>query len=328
APHAALHLVPVPRRVAAPQRIVRGMRARLGPEVGLLETAQERARLVPAALLQLAPVLRGVRPPGRVGLHLGDGVPLVLEGSRCDDRRGLLPPVVHLEARGRGLHGEGDRRALPHFLPLRRLRLAPRDREGEETDGADARSAHPASWEGSATDGVGFEPTKRLPVYALSRRVPSAARPPIPGSNLVTWRRADKRARRSPTLIAGRHDARSLYHEHHRALGSPRAVPYAAWHDEALARRELDRAALQVDDEPPRDDVEELVLVVVLVPVVFPLHHTESHHGVVDLAERLGVPGMGAGVEQRLDVDELERPVADVEVSIVGIRRAVGHGEL
>src|SRR5882672_9923645 len=29
-------------------------------------------------------------------------------------------------------------------------------------------------------DRVGFEPTKRLPVYALSRRVPSAARPPIP----------------------------------------------------------------------------------------------------------------------------------------------------
>src|SRR5438552_2398325 len=30
-----------------------------------------------------------------------------------------------------------------------------------------------------AADRVGFEPTKRLPVYALSRRVPSAARPPI-----------------------------------------------------------------------------------------------------------------------------------------------------
>src|SRR5881296_589842 len=29
------------------------------------------------------------------------------------------------------------------------------------------------------TDRVGFEPTKRLPVYTLSRRVPSATRPPI-----------------------------------------------------------------------------------------------------------------------------------------------------
>ena len=31
----------------------------------------------------------------------------------------------------------------------------------------------------AVTDRVGFEPTKRLPVYTLSRRVPSAARPPI-----------------------------------------------------------------------------------------------------------------------------------------------------
>src|SRR5438876_5014800 len=30
-----------------------------------------------------------------------------------------------------------------------------------------------------STDRVGFEPTKRLPVYTLSRRVPSATRPPI-----------------------------------------------------------------------------------------------------------------------------------------------------
>ena len=32
----------------------------------------------------------------------------------------------------------------------------------------------------SNTGRVGFEPTKRLPVYTLSRRVPSAARPPAP----------------------------------------------------------------------------------------------------------------------------------------------------
>src|SRR6266571_1685156 len=37
-----------------------------------------------------------------------------------------------------------------------------------------------------AADRVGFEPTKRLPVYTLSRRVPSAARPPIPGQQLNT----------------------------------------------------------------------------------------------------------------------------------------------
>src|SRR5438105_10532623 len=42
-----------------------------------------------------------------------------------------------------------------------------------------------------SADRVGFEPTKRLPVYALSRRVPSATRPPI-----QTARRADAQAHR------------------------------------------------------------------------------------------------------------------------------------
>src|SRR6266480_6837736 len=44
-----------------------------------------------------------------------------------------------------------------------------------------------------ATDRVGFEPTKRLPVYALSRRVPSAARPPIRTTR--RHRRADAQTR-------------------------------------------------------------------------------------------------------------------------------------
>src|SRR5438093_6193259 len=41
------------------------------------------------------------------------------------------------------------------------------------------------------TDRVGFEPTKRLPVYTLSRRVPSATRPPIQPARRADLRRAD-----------------------------------------------------------------------------------------------------------------------------------------
>src|SRR5207249_6312857 len=49
----------------------------------------------------------------------------------------------------------------------------------------------------AVTDRVGFEPTKRLPVYTLSRRVPSATRPPI-----QTARRTDAQTRSKYT---GRH---------------------------------------------------------------------------------------------------------------------------
>src|SRR3989475_3421575 len=152
------------------------------------------------------------------------------------------------------------------------------------------------------------------------------SRPPPPFCGAASMTRAAPRP--ASDLVTGWHNARSLHHEHHRPFGSPRAVPYAARHDEALARRELDRAALEIDDEAPRDDVEELVFGVVLVPVVLPLHHTKPHDGVVDLAQRLVVPGMGARIDQRLDVDELERPVAHVEVSVVGMGRVVGHDDL
>src|SRR5437879_7498158 len=37
---------------------------------------------------------------------------------------------------------------------------------------------------------------------------------------------------------------------------------------------------------------------------------------------------MGGRIDQRLDVNELERPVADVEARVVGIGRVVGHDDL
>src|SRR5256885_16515580 len=57
-------------------------------------------------------------------------------------------------------------------------------------------TSHPLSVSASqrlcqSADRVGFQPTKRLPVYALSRRVPSAARPPI-----QTTRRVDGQTHR------------------------------------------------------------------------------------------------------------------------------------
>ena len=39
---------------------------------------------------------------------------------------------------------------------------------------------------------------------------------------------------------------------------------------ERLARAQLDRPSLEVDQQPPVDDIEELVLLVVRVPVALP----------------------------------------------------------
>ena len=56
---------------------------------------------------------------------------------------------------------------------------------------------------------------------------------------------------------------------------------------------QLDGAVFEVDDESTLDHVEELVEVIVLVPVIFALDDAEPDDRVVHLAERLVVPGMG-----------------------------------
>src|SRR5271166_1628311 len=91
--------------------------------------------------------------------------------------------------------------------------------------------------------------------------------------------------KRLRSAVARRHDARALDHEDHRPLRRPRAVDDSLGHHEALARRQLDGAALQVDQEPSLQDVEELILIVVLVPVVLALNDAEPDHRVVDPAE-------------------------------------------
>ena len=60
-----------------------------------------------------------------------------------------------------------------------------------------------------------------------------------------------------------------------------------------LPRREFHRAPLQVNQEAAFHHIEELVLVVVLVPVVLTLHDPEPDNGIVDLAERLIEPLIG-----------------------------------
>ena len=61
-------------------------------------------------------------------------------------------------------------------------------------------------------------------------------------------------------------------------------------YDESLALAELHRAALQVDQEFSFDDIKELVEIVVLVPVILSLDHTQPHDRVVHLAQCLIVP--------------------------------------
>lgn len=64
-------------------------------------------------------------------------------------------------------------------------------------------------------------------------------------------------------------------------------------YDKALLRAQLDNSILEIHDEPAFEDKEELVIVVVFMPVIFTLHDTQPNNRVVDLAQRLVVPAIG-----------------------------------
>ena len=101
-----------------------------------------------------------------------------------------------------------------------------------------------------------------------------------------------------PLGVTRRHDARPFHHQDHSSLGRSRSVHHSLRDDEPLSRSQFHCAALQVNDESPFHYVEELILIVVLVPVIFTLNDAESDDRVVHPAERLVVPAVGAGRDQ------------------------------
>jgi hypothetical protein len=70
------------------------------------------------------------------------------------------------------------------------------------------------------------------------------------------------------------------------------------WNDKALVGQKLNGATFEIDDELSTQHEEKLIVVVVLVPVVFPLHYAQAHHRVIHFAKRLIVPLVSYGFSQ------------------------------
>src|SRR5262249_43073777 len=114
-------------------------------------------------------------------------------------------------------------------------------------------------------------------------------------------------------------------HEDDRPLGRPRAMHDALGHYEPLTRTQLHRAPFQIDEKATLHDVEKLILVIVLVPVVLALHDAEADDGIVHAAESLVVPAVFAGGDQRRHVDQFERGIALVQMRGVRVALRVRH---
>ena len=94
-------------------------------------------------------------------------------------------------------------------------------------------------------------------------------------------------------------------------------MPHTFGHDETLPPSKIDNAIFEIDQETPVQNEKEFINVLMLVPVVFALHHRQPHDRVVHLAKRLVVPFVFAGVRQFLHIDQLQRSVQEVEVSLI-----------
>jgi len=94
-------------------------------------------------------------------------------------------------------------------------------------------------------------------------------------------------------------------------------VDDASWYDIALPWLKVDRLALQINKEMPVENKEELVVGVMLVPVVLALHDSQTDYRVVYPAERLVVPLVCAGTDERRQIDYCERRELDIEIGSV-----------
>jgi hypothetical protein len=104
-----------------------------------------------------------------------------------------------------------------------------------------------------------------------------------------------------------------------------RAVDHPLGNDKAFPRLQINRLVFQVDDEVTVKDKEELIVVVMLVPVVLALHHAQAHDGIVDLAERLVVPLIRASLYEGRYINDRERRELDVEERRVRIGLIRAH---
>jgi len=125
-------------------------------------------------------------------------------------------------------------------------------------------------------------------------------------------------------LISGWDNPGIFDHQDDRPFGGTRTMERTFGNDESLSRREVDRAALQIDQKPAFDHIEKFVVIVVLVPMVLALDNTNADDRGVHLAERLIEPRL-TRVGKRLFVNHLQGAVQNIKPRIVGEILDVAH---
>ena len=101
-------------------------------------------------------------------------------------------------------------------------------------------------------------------------------------------------------------------------------MEYAFRNNESLSGLELNGPAFQIDDQPAIDYIEEFIVVVMFVPVIFTLDHADPDNRCVDLTKRLIEP-RHLGIGERFLINDFEGSVQEVESCIVREILDVAH---
>lgn len=94
-------------------------------------------------------------------------------------------------------------------------------------------------------------------------------------------------------------------------------MAHAFWDDEALTWQKINCATFEIDQETSVQNKKEFINLLVFVPVILALHYCHPDDRIVHSAKRLIVPFVLAGIGQFLHIDQFQRSVQNVEVSLV-----------
>ena len=129
---------------------------------------------------------------------------------------------------------------------------------------------------------------------------------------------------RERRLIPGRDNPGIFDHQNDGSVRCARAMQHTFGNDKSLSGREVDRSLFQINQQPALDNIEKLVVIIVLVPMILALDHANANDRRVDLAERLIEPRL-TGVRKRFLIDHLQRSVQNIKSRIVGEILDVAH---
>jgi hypothetical protein len=86
---------------------------------------------------------------------------------------------------------------------------------------------------------------------------------------------------------------------------------------DGFARGQVEATILEIDKQLAADHVEELIFVVVLMPMIFAVDNSEPDDRLVHFAQRLVVPLIAARIDERRDVNHFQRAVQNIEPGVV-----------